>query len=122
MDNDPSAIQHRRARDLGPLDGREYVGEVSVDGAELLIVDPVYLPGRCDHLDDELHSDPPWYGYGREVLRNTGLPSQRLAVLLRLESDGAYPVWAEYTKDGKVLRYTIEVALPEEPTTVASSM
>ena len=116
MDSEPRRPQHRRARDLGASDGREYVGEVSVDGAELLIVDPVYLPPeRCSELDEEIHGDPPWTGYGHEVLPNRRHPDQRLAVLLRLESDGGYPVWAEYTKDGKVLRYTIEVGLPEDP-------
>ena len=106
--------EQRRARDIRAEDKRVYLGQVSVDGGELLVVDPAYLPEKYDVLDEEIHGDLHWYGYGHEVLRSRDLPDLRLAMLLRLESDGGYPVWAEVTNKDRVLRYTIEIALPHE--------
>ena len=103
-----------RARDFRIGDSRTYLGDVAVDGGEILMVDPTYVPDTKDVAIQELRAESPLYGaVGGPVFANKWTGEGYLAVAVRLQSDGSYPVWVERGQDGDVLRVTIEIALPE---------
>ena len=103
-----------RARDYTGEDSRTYLGEVTVDGGEILIADPAYIPQDRAVLLEQVHEPQRSRAWGGPVLVNPYRSEDRLAVAFRLESDGGYPVWAEQGPKGELLRVTIEVALPEQ--------
>ena len=99
----------------------EYIGSFMVDSGQAIVGDPCYLDDWQDKYDnfEDYKNSKGVYGYlgscEATLLNNGGVLGEGKAVAFSTGyGDGAYPVFAEFNEDGKIVKITIEFISDED--------
>jgi hypothetical protein len=98
------------------IDGLEYIGSFGVDSGQAMVGDPCYLDNWETNEGEEWNLDGKvgqysYQGASATTLENTGtmeLGAGQAVAFSTGYGDGIYPVWAQFTDDGRVARIVIE--------------